>query len=308
MQVFAIYVLCDNKHLNLKFTADIVYLFTTNSISEYQKRFLVIIKLVLFNTLLYFVLGPREKENMYNLTDNQKDILRWIVQEVRHKNLPEEFIVVWHFGDNSIIGFTGKEGDIPEITKGVLDLFHDNGLMFCRPNMALQSLAPYISSDTTRHCTLTGKAYEAVDSDFSAPDISFVTHLTPLADLTNLDDAIKKRCLPILGAGSTDPKLWDSAIRTAGVILEERLRDVGGISDENCIGQALVNSVFSNNGSLQSKFSVDSERQGYRDLYAGIVGAFRNPSSHRFIDPSPDEGGAFIVFVNLLLKMLEKFR
>jgi Protein of unknown function (Hypoth_ymh) len=53
---------------------------------------------------------------------------------------------------------------------------------------------------------------------------------------------------------------------------------------------------------------VASERQGYRDLYAGIVGAFRNPSAHRLVDPSPEEGGAFIVFVNLLLSKLEALR
>ena len=102
--------------------------------------------------------------------------------------------------------------------------------------------------------------------------------------------------------------LWDSAVRTAGVILEERLRDVGNISDPNQTGQSLVSKVFGNNGTLASKFSVPSEQNGYRDLYAGIVGAFRNPSAHRLVDPSPEEGGAFIVFVNLLLKKLEDLR
>jgi hypothetical protein len=147
-----------------------------------------------------------------------------------------------------------------------------------------------------------------VDNNFNAPDTSFVKHLTLLADITNLDEELKQRCLPILGAGSVEPKLWDSAVRTAGVILEDRLRDVGGISDANCVGQALVNNVFSKNGTLASKFSVDAERQGYRDLYAGIIGAFRNPSAHRLVDPTPEEGGAFIAFVNLLLKKLEDLR
>ncbi len=161
---------------------------------------------------------------------------------------------------------------------------------------------------TGQRCTLTGKAYEAVDNNFSAPDTSFVKHLTPLADITNLDEQLKQRCLPILGAGSADSMMWDSAVRTAGVILEDRLRGVGGISDANCVGLALVNNVFSNKGTLASKFSVDAERQGYRDMYAGIVGAFRNPYAHRLIDPTPEEGGAFIAFVNLLLKKLEDLR
>lgn len=102
--------------------------------------------------------------------------------------------------------------------------------------------------------------------------------------------------------------LLDSAVRTAGVILEERLRDVGSISDPNKTGRNLVNDVFGNNGTLALKFTVSSERDGYRELYSGVVGAFRNPSAHRLIDPSPEEGGAFIIFVNLLLAKLEALR
>ncbi|PYK23930.1 MAG: hypothetical protein DME59_15285 [Verrucomicrobia bacterium] len=155
---------------------------------------------------------------------------------------------------------------------------------------------------------MTGEAYHAVDSNFAAPDTSFLKQLTPLADLTSFDDTLKRRCLPMLGAGAADPMLWDSAVRTAGVILEERLRDVGKISDPNLIGRELVNKVFGQSGSLASKFTVPAERDEYRDLFAGVVGVIRNPSAHRLIDPTPQEGGATLVFVNLLLKKLELLR
>jgi hypothetical protein len=229
---------------------------------------------------------------MYNLTSSQKDLLRRLVQKVREEHIPEEFFICKTQAGNLIYGEDDSQENILEITQLALDTFVDNNLLRC----------------TGRRCTLTGKAFEAVDNNFNAPDTSFVKHLTLLADITNLDEELKQRCLPILGAGSVEPKLWDSAVRTAGVILEDRLRDVGGISDANCVGQALVNNVFSKNGTLASKFSVDAERQGYRDLYAGIIGAFRNPSAHRLVDPTPEEGGAFIVFVNLLLKKLEDLR
>jgi hypothetical protein len=143
---------------------------------------------------------------------------------------------------------------------------------------------------------------------FAAPDTAFVTQLTPLADVTNLDNELKQRCLPVLGVGSTDPMMWNSAVRTAGVILEERLRDVGSIADTGHVGRELVNGVFGNGGTLAGRFSLDAERQGYRDLYAGVVGAFRSRYAHRLVDPMPENGGAFIVFVNLLLKMLEDLR
>lgn len=250
-----------------------------------------------------------DMEHMYNLTDNQKDLLRWIIDEVRNGILKEEFTVVW-LGDSGIISsFNGKKPDKIVITSGALDAFESNELMLCDRRYRTSTQSKYVrQKEVNRKCTLTKYAFDAVDSDFDSPDTSFIKQLTPLADISNLDKEIKKRCLPILGAGSADPTLWDSAIRTAGVILEERLRDIGGIVDNSRVGRDLVNDVFGNSGTLKSKFNIDSERVGYRDLYAGIVGAFRNPYSHRFIDPLPEDGGAFIVFVNLLLKMLEDLR
>jgi hypothetical protein len=121
-----------------------------------------------------------------------------------------------------------------------------------------------------------------------------------------LDADLSSRCLPLVNANPNNPKVWDSAVRTAGVILEERLRKVGNIKD-NSVGRDLVNKVFGKAGTLAKDFTDESERDGYRDLFAGVVGAFRNPSAHRLIDPNPEEGGAYIVFVNLLLKHLARF-
>jgi len=235
---------------------------------------------------------------MYNLTDRQKDLLRWLVEQVRDGNLDEQLRVFWVGDAIRILGLKKKAvTEIPKFTKGALEALAAAGLI-------LRDEGGCMASDAFTGILL-GKAYEAVDSDFSAPDTSFVQHLTPLADITNLDTELKQRCLPILGAGSADPKLWDSAVRTAGVILEERLHDVGRITDNSRIGRDLVNDVFGQNGTLAAKFANDAERQGYRDLYAGIVGAFRNPYAHRLMDPLPENGGAFIVFTNLLLKMLD---
>jgi hypothetical protein len=248
---------------------------------------------------------------MYNLTPGQKDLLRWLVRQVRDGNLPEEFIIFWTtYGKDHILGFKGEEGvDIPNLTKGALDALAAADLILCDISYETKvSSSGTRQAETIRRCTLLGKAYEVVDSDFGAPDVSFVQHLTPLADVTNLDTEIKQRCLPILSAGSADPKLWDSAVRTACVILEERLRDVGGITDPGRIGRDLVNDVFGAKGTLAEKIPNESERQGYRDMYAGIVGVFRNPYGHRLVDPVPEDGGAFVVFVNLLLKTLEDLR
>ena len=35
------------------------------------------------------------------------------------------------------------------------------------------------------------------------------------------------------------------------------------------------------------------------------MSVFRNPYGHRIIDPDPEVGGAILVFIDLLLKMLD---
>jgi hypothetical protein len=159
---------------------------------------------------------------MYNLTDSQKDLLHWLVQQVRNGNLLEEFIIIW-VSNNEVIIPDYKDGsniDIPNLTKSAFDALATAGLILCNVSYDTKVTSSGAhQQERNRRCTLLGKAYEAVDTDFSAPDTSFIKYLTPLADITNLDSEIKQRCLPILGAGSTDPKLWDSVVRTPGILL-----------------------------------------------------------------------------------------
>src|SRR6266571_8661417 len=183
---------------------------------------------------------------MFNLTTTQQTSLRSIVEKVRAKEMPEEFTFMWGT-EGGFLHYKGAPGfyPAPDVTQGALDVLAANDLLHIRTKPD--------DKFGTRYCTLTGKAYEAVDSNFAAPDVSFVRHLTPLADVTALDAELKHRCLPILGAGAADPKLWDSAVRTAGVILEERLREIGGIKDRQAVGRDLVNKVFGKTGTLAAK-------------------------------------------------------
>jgi hypothetical protein len=110
-----------------------------------------------------------------NLTDNQKDLTRWFVQQVRSGNLSEEFTVLWLSHNRAdIIDFDGSP---PTITKGMLDALAATDLLLCTSNYrtvtsTIGTTRPKLKShqeETSRRCTLTGKAYEVVDSDFAAP-------------------------------------------------------------------------------------------------------------------------------------------
>ncbi len=249
----------------------------------------------------------------YGLTVSQQDLARWMVGAVRDEVIAEEFLVAWISGTGIIMD---AKGEHPEITKGALDALDAAGLVVTDANFetvtsmsnSLRRKDRSTQRERSRRCTLTGRAFAAVDSDFGAPDTSFVRHLTPLAEETNLDPELKQRCLPMLGAGSADPALWDSAARVALVVLEERIRRAAGIGDPNRSGRDLVNDAFGKRGTMVDRFESDGEREGYRDLYAGVVGVFRNRYAHRLVDPAPEDGGALIVFVNLLLKMTDDLK
>lgn len=247
----------------------------------------------------------------YDLTGDRQELARWLVGAVRDGRMGEEFVVTWISNEGAIMDVGGEH---PPITKGALDALKAAGLIVAEANVETKISTvgrknPKIRQrqrETSRRCTLTGTAFAAVDSDFDAPDTGFVRHLTPLADVTNLDAELKRRCLPQLGAGEASPEMWDNAARMALLVLEERIRRAAGIGDSTRTGSKLVNDVFGKNGTMAERFESDADREGYRDLYAGVFGVFRNRYAHRLVDPTPEGGGALVVFVNLLLKMLDE--
>ena len=91
---------------------------------------------------------------MYNLTEQQKEILRWIVQKVREGNLTEEFTFV-HLGSGDI-RFMGRGikdvSDHPLLTEGVLNVL-----------MASELILVDKSDTGAIHCILRKKAYKAVE-------------------------------------------------------------------------------------------------------------------------------------------------
>jgi hypothetical protein len=248
---------------------------------------------------------------MYNLTYGQKKLAEWLVNNVKNGSLIEEFTIYWDVGGHYSVGlssYKGQEEDLQNITQNTIKILAENKLIAYKSRSPRHCINPQTGSiQLGWDCALTSDMYSAVENNFGDTGTSFINYLTPLANPSDFDKEIVRRCFPVLTIGGSNPD-WDTAVRNSGVVLEERLSDVGSINDPNRTGRDLVNDVFGDKGTLTSKFSIPSERIGYRELYSGIVGAFRNPSAHRFIDPSPEEGGAFIVFVNLLLKKLEDLR
>jgi hypothetical protein len=229
-----------------------------------------------------------------NLTETQKDLLRWLVSKVRAGMLNEEEVRFNSSqGGLSLDGYDEK--DAPQLKETTLDALQDSGCL----SFDKSRRRPYV-------CALTARAYEAVDSNFDAPDLSAVSHLIPLTEIKHLDPELWERCQFSLSTGGSDPKAWDKAVRTATVVLEERLRKLGKTEAINpeATGEGIVNLIFAGKNPVLSGKLDDTKLKAYRDLYAGMMSVFRNPYAHRFADPSPEVGGAIIVFIDLLLKTL----
>jgi uncharacterized protein (TIGR02391 family) len=116
-----------------------------------------------------------------------------------------------------------------------------------------------------------------------------------------LDAELLQRCEHLIHLGA-----FDEAVRSAFVLLEERLRKaVGG---EGMTGTQLANHAFNpTSGALSKHLGRDqAEREGLRELYSGAFKLFRNPTAHGVVGYSAAEGKAIISLVNLMLKMLER--
>jgi uncharacterized protein (TIGR02391 family) len=117
----------------------------------------------------------------------------------------------------------------------------------------------------------------------------------------SIDDELLRRCGKLLHLGA-----YDEAVRSAFVLLEERLREMLG--EESMTGANLANAAFNTkDGPLSKHLGKNiSEREGLRELYSGAFKVFRNPSAHSAVGYDSSDGKEIVSLVNLLLRILKR--
>jgi uncharacterized protein (TIGR02391 family) len=83
---------------------------------------------------------------------------------------------------------------------------------------------------------------------------------------------------------------YDTAVRDASVVLEDAVRTAAGYGTGR-IGVALMRDAFNpTSGPLADMAAPVAERERMAELFAGTIGVFKNPLSHRRVgnsDPAP---------------------
>jgi uncharacterized protein (TIGR02391 family) len=99
---------------------------------------------------------------------------------------------------------------------------------------------------------------------------------------------------------------YDTAVFQAFKQVEVGVRQAASYSDSD-IGVTLMRKAFNpDNGPLSDQSALPAERQALSDLFAGAIGSYKNPHSHRnVVINDSGEAAEMIILASHLLKILD---
>lgn len=99
---------------------------------------------------------------------------------------------------------------------------------------------------------------------------------------------------------------YETAAFKAMKEVEVRVRDLAQLPAD-LIGVRLMREAFKQNGGPLACMSHEAgERQARADLFAGAIGSFKNPTSHRSVTyTDPSEASEVILLADLLMRILD---
>lgn len=198
----------------------------------------------------------------------------------------------------------------PQVVGGVCQQLADIGLILWKPLEGAGGVA-------FGNAKITGKGVAAFEAEQCADiDIRFphtAEHNVPAAAALVPKEPPQRFCKETLNQAIRD-KVWqhfehghyDTAVFEAMKAVEVAVRDAAGFSAAD-IGTNLMRKAFAvDNGPLTDKSAEQGERQARSDLFAGAIGSYKNPYSHRnVLLDNTDEAAEIIMLANHLLRIVD---
>ena len=98
---------------------------------------------------------------------------------------------------------------------------------------------------------------------------------------------------------------YDTAVFQAFKEVEVAVRNAGGYSNQD-YGTDLMRKAFhTERGILTDENQIESERKAVAHLFAGAIGLYKNPHSHRNVPVSAEETVEIIMFASHLLRIVD---
>jgi uncharacterized protein (TIGR02391 family) len=102
---------------------------------------------------------------------------------------------------------------------------------------------------------------------------------------------------------------YDTAVLEAMKAVEVAAREAAGLTVADLSTKLMRKAFDVEHGRLSDKTAEPSERQALSDLFAGAIGAYKNPQSHRNVElDDPDEVAEIIMLANHLLRIIDARR
>lgn len=99
---------------------------------------------------------------------------------------------------------------------------------------------------------------------------------------------------------------YDTAVFQAFKEVEVRVREAGNFADTD-IGVPLMRKAFeTEKGPLSDTIAPKAEQESLAHLFAGAIGSYKNPHSHRSVNIEAGEAAEMIMLANHLLNIVEK--
>ena len=98
---------------------------------------------------------------------------------------------------------------------------------------------------------------------------------------------------------------YGTAVLEAFKQVEIAVRKAGGYSDNDYGTNLMRNAFHTDDSKLIDKNQHQQERQARYFLFAGAIGSYKNPSSHREVEYAPEEAAEIIIFASHLLRIVD---